>query len=55
MLFKEVDRHAKGVGHRSVLIVGFVRSQFSMFFLNVHHDSQRLFLGLFECSSSGSF
>ena len=36
-VFDEVDRHDKGGGHRSVLIVGYVRSQLSMFFLSVHH------------------
>ena len=36
-LFGELGRHDKGVGHRSVLIVGLVRNQLNMFFLNVHH------------------
>ena len=26
-----------GVGHRSIVIVGLVRSQLNMFILNVHH------------------
>ena len=38
-LLEELGRCAKGgcVGHRSVLIVGLVRRQLSMFFLSVHH------------------
>ena len=36
-LFEELGRHAKGVGHRSVLIVRVARNQLSMLFLNVHH------------------
>ena len=36
------------VGQRSVLIVGLVRSQLSMFFLNVHRMIPRLIFGLFE-------
>ena len=34
----------KGVGHGSVLTWGLVRSQLSMIFTNVYHDSQRLIL-----------
>ena len=36
-LFEELGRPNKGVGHRSVIIVRLVRSQFSMFFLDEHH------------------
>ena len=33
-LFEELGRHAKGrVGHRSVLIMGLVRSQLNVFFV----------------------
>ena len=40
-LFEELGRYAKGVGQRSLLIVGLVRSQLSMFFSNVHHTIPR--------------
>ena len=35
-LFEDLSRYDKGVDHRSVLIVGLVRSLLSMFFLSVH-------------------
>ena len=43
-MFEELGRHNKGVGHRSVLIVGLVISQLSMFFLSMYisYDFQRL-------------
>ena len=36
-LFEELGRHDKGVGHRSVVIVGLVTSRLSMSFLSVYH------------------
>ena len=33
----ELGRHAGGVDHENVLIVGLVRNRSSMFLLNVHH------------------
>ena len=52
-LFEELGRHAKGVSHKSVLIVVLVRSRSSMFFLNEHHMISRdLLFGLFKGSPS---
>ena len=42
-LLEESGGHAKGVSHRSVLIVGLVRSHLSMFFSNVHYMIPRDF------------
>ena len=40
-LFEELGRHDKEVSDRSVLIVGLVSSQLSMFFLSVRHMTPR--------------
>ena len=36
MLFEKLGRHARGISHKSVLIVGVVQGQWSMLFSNVH-------------------
>ena len=40
-LFKEFCKYANRVGHRNILVVGLVRSQWSMFFFSLHRTIPR--------------